>query len=392
MNLPKELKDNFCLMPWLHLYIGTDGKANACCNASITYGSLKGQSISEIWEGEKIQTFRNSLLAGKKDKRCAICYNKEVSGKSSIRTETLEKFKHYIPSAIENKKTKPVYLDIRFSNVCNLKCRTCWHGASSSWFEDAKVLKTNFGEKAIIKATENNSKLIQEVISYSDELEEVYFAGGEPLLMEEHYELLALILEKNYLNTKIRYNTNLSTLVFKGLAVIDYWKKFKNVHISVSIDDLEDRVEVIRKGLKWKKLIENIKQIKENCPHVKFEIAPTISVFNIFSIGKLHQYFVDECLVDDVNSIYLNLLERPNYYNIQVLPTGEKKKVELILNEHIIWLHSKNASSKIIQEFKSIINYLFLKQDEKGLLLLKQKNNQLNVLRKEHLVFDFHTY
>jgi sulfatase maturation enzyme AslB (radical SAM superfamily) len=386
MQLPQELKDSLCLMPWLHLYVGTDGKANACCNASITYGSVRNQTIKEIWEGEKINTFRANLLKGKKDKRCAICYNKEAAGKSSIRTETLEKFKSHFPTVLkEEQLTKPVYLDIRFSNVCNLKCRTCWHGASSSWFEDAKVLKTNFGDKAIIKATTNNSNLIEEVLEYSDDLEEVYFAGGEPLLMEEHYELLDKIIEQQSLTTLIRYNTNLTKLKLKGKSVIAYWRQLKNVHLSISIDDKEERGEVIRKGLKWSTLIENIKVIQNECPHVVIEIAPTISVYTVFTIAELHQYFYKQGLIPSLDAIYLNLLERPNYYNIQLLTIEDKTTAKLRLEHHIDWLQKNEASKKTIEEFRSLIAYLLAKNDEKSLALFEVKNKEINQLRNESL-------
>ena len=386
MSLPEELKDNLCLMPWLHLYVGTDGKANACCNAPITYGSVRNETIKDIWEGEKINAFRAQLLKGDKDRRCAICYNKEAAGKSSIRTETLAKFKEHIPKILAGEQlTKPVYLDIRFSNVCNLRCRTCWHGASSSWFEDAKALKTNFGDKAIIKATTNNSKLIHETIAYSDELEEVYFAGGEPLLMEEHYELLDEIIAKKSFSTRIRYNTNLSKLKLKDKSAIAYWKQLKNVHLSISIDDKEERVEVIRKGMKWNTLIENIKTIQKECPHVVIEIAPTISVFNIFTIAELHRYFYETKLIPSINSVYINLLERPNYYNIQILPKEEKEKAKLMLENHIEWLKNLEAKTALINEFEAIINYLFLKNDTKGLSQFRKQTERLNTLRNDSI-------
>lgn len=386
MSLPEELKDNLCLMPWLHLYVGTDGKANACCNAPITYGSVRNETVKDIWEGEKINAFRAQLLKGDKDRRCAICYNKEAAGKSSIRTETLAKFKEYIPKILTGEQlTKPVYLDIRFSNVCNLRCRTCWHGASSSWFEDAKALKTNFGDKAIIKATTNNSKLIHETIAYSDELEEVYFAGGEPLLMEEHYELLDEIIAKKSFSTRIRYNTNLSKLKLKDKSAVEYWKQLKNVHLSISIDDKEERVEVIRKGMKWKALIENIKTIQKECPHVVIEIAPTISVFNIFTVAELHRYFYEMKLIPSINSVYINLLERPNYYNIQILPKEEKEKAKLMLENHIEWLKNLEAKTALINEFEAIINYLFLKNDTKGLSQFRKQTERLNTLRNDSI-------
>ena len=386
MSLPKELKDNFCLMPWMHLYVGTDGKANACCNAPITFGSVRNESVESIWEGEKIKAFRAQLLRGEKDRRCAICYHKEAAGKSSIRTETLAKFDHHIAKVLEGKEpTKPIYLDIRFSNVCNLKCITCWHGASSSWFEDAKVLRTNVGDKAIIKATTDNARLIREVLVYSDELEEIYFAGGEPLLMEEHYELLAEITAKKSFSTRIRYNTNLTKLTLKDKSVIDYWKQLTNVQISISIDDKEERGEVIRKGLKWEQLIENIRTIQRECPHVVLEIAPTISIFTIFTVGELHRYFYEEGLIPTINSIYLNLLERPNYYNIQILTTEEKEKARHILSKHIVWLTDLGAKSELIDEFEAIVNYLFIKEDKKGKALLAIHSRRLDEIRKSSI-------
>lgn len=384
MQLPKELEDSFCLMPWVHLYIGTNGKANACCNTSITYGSVRNQSIDAVWSGDKINRFRNQLLDGVKDKRCSICYNKEAAGKASIRTETIDKFGNYIPIALENKQpTKPVYLDIRYSNVCNLKCRTCWHGASSSWFEEAKVLKNNFGDKAIIKATTDNSKLIESIVTYSDELEEVYFAGGEPLLMEEHYEFLDLLIKQQSYDTRVRYNTNLSQLKLKNKDALAYWKQLKNVHLSISIDGIADRVEVIRKGLKWEKLVENIKKIQQECPHVEIEIAPTVSALNILQLFDLHRYFFDHQLIQTIDAFYINLLERPNYYNIQVLPKEVKLKAKQILKEHIEWLNKNNAQQYIIDELKAIESYLFAKDDEKGYQQLQRQVKLLNEMRKD---------
>ncbi len=346
-------------MPWVHLHINTSGKVKACCNTSITYGNVRNQSVEDVWEGEKIRQFREKLLRGEKDKRCSICFNKERAGKSSIRIETLEKFGALLPKIIShNQLLKPRYLDIRFSNVCNLKCLTCWHGASSSWFEEAVKNKTNFGDKAIIKATENNVTLITEILDYSEEVEEVYFAGGEPLLMEEHYLLLEQLKEKEWQSTQLRYNTNLSQLQLKDKKAIDYWKWFSDVTLSVSVDALGGQVEVIRRGIKWKKLLSNFLKVKTECPHVRLEIAPTISNLNVFGIGELHRFFVEQKYIDDVNCIYLNLLERPKQYNVQRLDEEQKAKARQNIEEHVKWLKQQNANQRVVDEFVSIVSYM----------------------------------
>ena len=175
-------------MPWIHLYVDTNGNAKACCNASITYGNVNKESIESIWNGDSIKKFRKNLLEGHKDKRCASCFKREAVNKSSIRTETLAKYKSYLewlPGTSSDgtcKQSKPVYLDIRYSNVCNLKCRTCWHGASSSWFNDAKLLKTNFGDKALIQATPKNEKLIKDLLKNSLKMYNVSIFTRSPVM------------------------------------------------------------------------------------------------------------------------------------------------------------------------------------------------------------------
>ena len=311
-------------MPWIHLYVDTNGNAKACCNTSITYGNVNNESIESIWNGESIKNFRKNLLEGKKDKRCAACFKREAVNKSSIRTETLDKYKPYLKWLQKTstdgtcKHSKPVYLDIRYSNVCNLKCRTCWHGASSSWFNDAKLLKSNFGDKAIIKATPENEKFIDDLFTCDTELAEVYFAGGEPLMMEEHYSFLDSLLDKNQTSLHLRYNTNLSVLTLKGKSALHYWKHFKKITLAVSIDAIGEKVAYIRSGLKWEKFLENIELVKKQCPHIKIQIAPTVSNLSILTLCDLHQYFVKNNLTK-INDIYLNILDRPNLLQLQKL-------------------------------------------------------------------------
>jgi len=375
-------------MPWVHLYVDTNGNAKACCNTSITYGNVNNESIESIWNGESIKKFRKNLLEGHKDKRCASCFKREAVNKSSIRTETLDSYKTYLkwlPKTSSDgtcKESKPVYLDIRYSNVCNLKCRTCWHGASSSWFNDAKLLKTNFGDKALIKATPENEQLIEDLFTFDTELAEVYFAGGEPLRMEEHYSFLDSLLAKNQTDLHLRYNTNLSKLTLKGKRALDYWKKFKKITLAVSIDAIGEKAAYIRSGLNWGKFLENIKLIKEQCPHIKIQIAPTVSNLSILSLCDLHQFFVENNLIK-MNDIYLNILDRPNYYNCKNLPKSVKEKSKENLIAHIDWLNENNASQVVIKEFEAVIEYMMTPANASDLKAFVKQTEKLDTIRNE---------
>ncbi|MEL6561719.1 MAG: twitch domain-containing radical SAM protein, partial [Bacteroidota bacterium] len=268
-----------CLMPWIHFHMDTGGKVKACCSTSITYGQLSGNTdaavIDKIWNGKSVKTFRKKLLQGHPDKRCAVCYLKEKAGKSSMRTETLKKYPTLIKTVhdstdSEGKTTlRPFYLDLRFSNICNLRCRTCWHGASSSWFEEAKLLSNTAGEKALIKATSNNPKVLKNILAYSTEPAEIYFAGGEPLLMDEHYQILTELIKTGKTDTYLRYNSNLSILKFKEFDLCDLWRKFKHIRLSVSVDATEALGNYIRKGMSWDKLLANMRTFFLKQPHIR---------------------------------------------------------------------------------------------------------------------------
>ncbi|MEP2026407.1 MAG: twitch domain-containing radical SAM protein [Reichenbachiella sp.] len=371
-------------MPWLHLHIDTRGLVKACCDANITYGDINRQTLEEIWQGEPIRKFRKFLLYGQIDKRCASCFHKEKSGKNSIRIETLKKFSNkmdWVKGTEEDgtsPDSKPIYFDIRFNNLCNLRCRTCWHGASSSWFEEAKSLKQNFGSKAIIEASNDSASLIEQILNQNINIEEIYFAGGEPLMMKEHYDLLEGLIKNSQTQVHLRYNTNLSILSLKDRSVLELWKKFEHLTISASIDGLGRQGEYIRKGLNWQTFLNNMQVIKSKLPRVKIEIAPTISVFNILRLAELHRYFVEAGLIE-VNSIYLNLLSRPDYFNIKVLPDYYKEQASRQIENHMGWLLANNASETIISEFRSVVDFMC---QESWVHHLPKLKNQLQVLDK----------
>ncbi|MFK7809574.1 MAG: twitch domain-containing radical SAM protein, partial [Saprospiraceae bacterium] len=335
--------------PFLHLHISNNGTAKACCVANIPFGNINDQSLEEIWNGAAINELREKFRSGKTDKRCAVCHRLEATGGKSIRMETKEKFGHI---AIEPIPKLPVYFDIRFSNICNFRCRTCWHGASSKWFSDAKKLGTNIGEKAIIK----NIKSLEDFISKTGKAllgaEEFYFAGGEPLVTEEHYLLLEWLIENKATHARLRYNTNFSKLQFKDYDILELWKHFPKVEILASIDATGELGEYIRKDSLWKTILSNREKISV-LPHVQFKIAPTISVLNIHHLVNLYQ----ECLQSNMigpEGLYINILERPNHYNIQILPKEQKEKITLKMLEAM----NEETPLSIRRAFQEVMDYM----------------------------------
>ena len=306
-------------MPWIHLHVGQKGNAYACCVANIPFGNVNEQSFEEVWNGEPIKAIRDKFASGESDNRCKVCQKVEQSGGKSIRLETFDKYEKTELSS------GPVYFDIRFSNVCNFKCRTCWHGASSKWFEDAKALNRNLTESAIIKNVEDFDLFISKFGEHLLNAKEIYFAGGEPLVTEEHYLLLDYLLANNRTDMLLRYNTNFSILKFKGRDILSYWRDFSQVEVMASLDELEEKGEYVRSGFNWNKFLKNREEIRD-LQNVKFLVAPTVSVFNIESLVEMYQKLISLEVIQP-NHFYINLLERPYYYNVKSLSLGEKIRI-----------------------------------------------------------------
>ena len=146
-----SVKDNkhFCMMPWVHMHLWPAGFTYPCCMSDPDYpiGNTQTQSLQDIWNGEQMRKIRLNMLSGEPSKECRRCYELEDNGMQTLRNSSITNFadKHWqkVMNTSDDGSAGDVnmaYMDIRFSNLCNLKCRSCGPQFSSSWFEDHKQM------------------------------------------------------------------------------------------------------------------------------------------------------------------------------------------------------------------------------------------------------------
>jgi sulfatase maturation enzyme AslB (radical SAM superfamily) len=177
---------------------------------------------------------------------------------------------------------------------------------------------------------------------FINDVEEIYFAGGEPLIMDEHYIILEKLIAAGRTNVRIRYNTNFSHIKFKKWDLHGLWSHFLNdpngrIMLFASLDAVGKLAEVIRNGTKWDSVYENIKSCIDRGMEV--HISPTISILNIFHIDQL----IDMAITVGVNpnTVSLNnLLTTPNWYDIRILPENLKKDLMLKLRNYVETIQS----------------------------------------------------
>jgi radical SAM protein with 4Fe4S-binding SPASM domain len=364
----KELlieSDSFCMLPWMHLHAFPDGRAYPCCFAfdKLHVGNVNEQSMEEVFNGDKMKQMRLNMLSNKKSRECVKCYDQEQSGFFSLRLSSNKHFGHNI-SMTEN--TKPdgtadfiiKYWDIRFSNLCNMACRSCGTWFSSNWYEDHKKLTGAPPNHAkIMKAGRNSNDIWEQLLKQFDHVEQFYFAGGEPIIMEEHLRILKELDRRKMYHVRLIYNTNFSKSHFKGTDIFELWNKFDSVSIGASLDAEGPRAELMRKGTVWEETVANRKRMLEVCPQVDFYISATVGLSNCLHILDFHKSWVKQGLIkpQDFN---FNLLQYPLWQRMDLLPQEEKDIVTAKYQEHIAWLKSQDHLTRASKGYESALDWM----------------------------------
>ena len=312
---------HFCVLPWIHMHVWANGNTYPCCLSTYEYkvGNTNEKSFKELWNSEKMCDMRKNMLDDKPTEGCKKCYDIEENNGVSMRMNTNKSFSHHIERKELTNRDGSVddvfmsYMDIRFSNICNFKCRSCGPEFSSLWYDDAIAQgRWSSKESKIFRVKDTITELWDDMNQWIDTVEQIYFAGGEPLIMDEHYKILEHLIEIGRTDINISYNTNLSKLKYKSKDVIELWKKFEHVTVGASLDDSGARAELMRSGTKWKDIISNRKRILEEAPHVKFSLTPTVSVFNVQHCIDFFDEWIYNGLVD-TQLIEINTLVHPDY-------------------------------------------------------------------------------
>lgn len=376
----------FCVLPWIHFATRPNGDMRLCCSANAsgagenhTVGLVKnerGQPANfgretpmSAWNNEYMKDVRLTMLEGKIPASCSKCIAEESKGVASKRIwETGSWMEDGIDVEELIKQTeedgtvpeKLVYLDLRLGHTCNLKCVMCSPHDSSQWVADHKKIYPLFQAKELKEQMSwdrkdfnnkwhENPDFWKEMYAQILNLKQVYFAGGEPLMIREHKWFLEEIIRQGYADKiLIRYNTN-------GLLVddeiIELWKKFKKVKVGFSIDAVGARNWYIRYPSDWATIQGNLHKLDNTPDNIQVSIATAIQILNIkhladFAKWKITQNFKKVNLENTVGGIQagggivnMHLLYIPTFLSIRLLPAEDKAEVRRNFAELANWLH-----------------------------------------------------
>lgn len=393
-------KHTFCILPWVHTHLNTEGDVFPCCVSwdparSSRVGWLKDNTLEELFNNNFMKQLRLDMLNGvERNDVCKNCLSREKGGFVSARQGYNNDFKDEIDVLVAKTQpdgyVEPVIKswDIRFSNLCNLKCRSCGPLFSTSWAHEQGL------DQSKLFAIKDDS--IDPLENQYENVEKIYFAGGEPFIMPEHFRTLQELIDRGRSkDIQIVYNSNLTKLNYNNHDLLEYWSQFKKVVIGASIDAIGARAEYIRHGVPWKTIEKNLQiliEFKEQCQSFDFYFSPTVGILNVHHLCDMHKYLYNNKLMPHIDALMFNMLLAPDYYDCRILPKDLKQEIIDKITDHEQWLVDNKSQGDALKQFGNLKSYLEQDLDTSILKLFFIKTEFYDQTRNETFSETFPEY
>jgi MoaA/NifB/PqqE/SkfB family radical SAM enzyme len=421
------MSNTFCPIPWNFQAIQNNGTVRVCCQMNMTSGrgTLKKDddtpynagtdNLDEARNASLIKKTRTDMLNGVWPKDCLRCMQEEQAGLRSRRQYENERWNLTLDDArlltdddgaIDVETAPVVSYDLRFGNLCNLACRMCGPEDSHTWYKDwAKMYGNEWDDTHGKVVLEKNDKgrwvtdaydwhfsttFWDQIESKINNIEHVYMAGGEPLLIERHYEFLEKCIDADVAkNIIIEYNTNVTSIPKK---VLPLWSKFKQVLIGASVDGFGDVLEYQRHPAKWAAIEKNL-DIIDNLPdNVVAWIACTVTNINVYQIPDFMKLLLEKNY-KKINQGTTKILthhvcHKPWYSSVRVLPLDIKEDIKDHYKHYKSYFDNydnktKNRAYKILD---SITNYMIAKDESNKLENFVDYTVKLDNIRSQNIL------
>ena len=356
--------DRFCVLPWISLEASPIGTVRPCCLADDEIVDDQGEkfnlrtaSLIKIQQSQHLQKLRQEFLQETQPKTCRKCWNEERAGRTSKRMHTLDRLKHVVDDQSWTEQAKPLmFLDLKLGNICNLKCRICGSWSSSQYAAEEikwaprKQQKQTFAYEMLQAGNwpRQSDHFWQQIDQHIDDIRYIEFTGGEPFLIQEHFDMLQGMVDRGIAHqVEIHYNTNGTHY---PEAASEIWRHFKTVEIAVSVDDVADRFEYQRSNAVWLDVLKNVnkfKQLRSQIPNIQLQCCITVNVFNVRYI----RHVADWADYQDFDFVYWNMLHDAPQWSIASLPDTAKAAVTA-------YLDNCYPPERFFQEFARIRDFM----------------------------------
>lgn len=390
----------FCPLPWIHIATRPNGDVRLCCTSNASGAgivddkraglikkdgiemNLRDNTVREIWNSDFMKETRLDMLNDIIPASCTKCFEEENIGIVSKRQWETKVWEQRIDlssivSKTEADGTLPVdipYFDLRLGNMCQLKCIMCSPHDSSSWIKDWKIQFPLYNNK-ILKSDQGwnvrydytwyqKGSFLDTMKSQAHNIKELYFAGGEPLIIPEHRKILEFMVDSgNAKDCILRYNSNGIEITE---TILSLWNNFKQVKFNFSIDAYGDKNDYIRFPSQWNTIESNLRLLDDTPDNVIVNVACAVQILNVLYIDELAHWKMNSNFKKINQSpfgagvIGLHLVYFPSYLNIRVLPMHLKLLVESKINKFCVTKHTEDffSNSYGMRRWLGIVKYM----------------------------------
>jgi MoaA/NifB/PqqE/SkfB family radical SAM enzyme len=249
------MSKNFCAAPWSVVSINPDGNAKVC---PVSANQVKFVNLDELKTNPLFTEIRQSVIADTQHNNCSACWEREKDLDNEwISRRSIYQSGDFYNDVSNDSTFQLEYLDLRWSNTCNLNCVYCGPYFSSKWAE-------------LLQQKKSLRVLPELSIDQLKNLKVAHLAGGEPLLIKENYNLLSNLAEVNP-DVYIEVTTNLTMI--NNNKIYELLKQFKNVTIVVSFESTGKKFEYIRNGAIWEDFLNNLKTVTTDFANVQINMV-----------------------------------------------------------------------------------------------------------------------
>jgi hypothetical protein len=280
------IRDNpaFCTAPYAAYDFRFNSgkfKVTTCCNLDIS------KTNTEL-DFEFIEQVRQDMSQDTVSPHCWRCTHDEQNQAQSERVkymlgysaDELEQFKQL-------KKTPEFQVGMKFSNLCNLACRSCNENESSLW---ATLMDRPTDANYTIDISTNESRwntlidMIRDKHSETDNFI-VHPIGGETMIQPGFLKLVDWLIAENLASTTIlRITTSLVPSISEKF--LERFAQFRHIEFLSSIDSVGENYHYVRWPARFNKVQDNLVTLESLCKQYpgKFSlsVSPVFSLNNIF--------------------------------------------------------------------------------------------------------------
>ena len=357
--------DRFCVLPWVSLEASPIGTVRPCCLADDELVDDTGDKFNlatadfdAIQNSTSMRQLRQEFVDGKQPDTCRKCWKEERAGRTSKRMHTLDRLKHMLPDQDWTADAKPLmFLDLKLGNICNLKCRICGSWSSSTFAaEELQHLMRNEDRKDnhhyhMLRQgawPRENQQFWNEIAGISDQIQYIEFTGGEPFMIQEHFDLLQGLVDRGLAgNIEIHYNTNGTQWPETAEEI---WRHFKIVEIAFSIDDVGERFEYQRSNAVWTEVVNNIarfRELRSRHTNIRLQICCTINVFNVYYLETVAAWILEQRM----DFIYWNMMHDAYFFSISSMPERAKQ----VITDRLL---TANVPGPVREEFARVADFM----------------------------------